>query len=146
MNELLVVWSDWIRPSAGLPTVQWSVLLALAAAAGHLAQRFTSLPKVIGYSGVDAIAGLIGFNAAAWPLQGTGLFLLELGVAVVLFEAGGRISLRWFRHNPMVLVQSLLESSLTVGAVYWALHYMGMRDAIAQPLAWLHRLPCCRVC
>ena len=137
MNELLAVWSDWIRPSAGLPTVQWSVLLALAAAAGHLAQRYTGLPKVIGYYGVGAIAGLIGFNGAAWPLQGTGLFLLELGVAVVLFEAGGRISLRWFRHNPMVLVQSLLESSLTFGAVYWAMHHVGMRDAIAQPLALL---------
>ena len=137
MNELLAVWSEWIRPSAGLPTVQWSVLLALAAAAGHLVQRYTGLPKVIGYSGVGAIAGLTGFNGAAWPLQGTGLFLLELGVAVVLFEAGGRISLRWFRHNPMVLVQSLLESTLTFGAVYWALHYMGMREDIAQPLALL---------
>ncbi len=137
MNELLAVWSDWIRPSAGLPTVQWSVLLALAAAAGHLVQRYTGLPKVIGYSGVGAIAGLIGFNGAAWPLQGTGLFLLELGVAVVLFEAGGRISLRWFRHNPMVLVQSLLESGLTLVAVYWAMHWMGVRDAVAQPLAML---------
>ncbi|MES2603587.1 MAG: hypothetical protein V4603_01550, partial [Pseudomonadota bacterium] len=41
-------------------------------------------------------AGLAGFSGAAWPLQGTGLFLLELGVAVVLFEAGGRIPMRWF--------------------------------------------------
>ena len=34
-------------------------------------------------------------------------------MAVVLFEAGGRIALRWFRHNPMVLLQSLLKSALT---------------------------------
>lgn len=135
MNELLAIWSDWIRPSAGLPTVQWSILLALAAAAGHLVKRYTGLPKVVGYSAVGAMAGMTGFNGAAWPLQGIGLFLLELGVAVVLFESGGRISLRWFRHNPMVLIQSLLESALTFGAVYFALHSMGMRAVIAQPLA-----------
>lgn len=81
--------------------MQWSVLLALAAAAGHLVQRYTGLPKVIGYSVIGAVAGFAGFTGAVWPLQGVGLFLLELGVAVVLGEAGGRIPLRWFKHNPM---------------------------------------------
>ena len=137
MNEILAIWAEWIKPSAGLPTVQWSILLALAAASGHLVNRYTGLPKVIGYSALGAIAGLAGFTGAAWPLQGIGLFLLELGVAVVLFEAGGRISLRWFRHNPMVLVQSLAESTLTFFLVRWALDYMGMREVVAESLALL---------
>ena len=136
-QDLLNIWAEWIKPSAGLATVQWSVLLALAAAAGHLVQRFTDLPKVIGYSVIGAVAGFAGFTGAVWPLQGIGLFLLELGVAVVLFEAGGRIPLRWFKYNPMVLVQSLLESGLTLIAVYYVMHYMGVRDAVAQPLAML---------
>lgn len=136
-QDLLNIWAEWIKPSAGLATVQWSVLLALAAAAGHLVQRYTGLPKVIGYSIIGAVAGFAGFTGAVWPLQGIGLFMLELGVAVVLFEAGGRISLRWFKHNPMVLVQSLLESGLTLFAVYYAMQWMGVRDAVAQPLAML---------
>ena len=137
MNEILALWAEWIKPSAGLPTVQWSILLALAAASGHLVHRYTGLPKVIGYSVIGAFAGLAGFTGAVWPLQGTGLFLLELGVAVVLFEAGGRIPLRWFRHNPMVLVQSLAESTLTFIAVYWVLGLMGVRASVAEPLALL---------
>ena len=137
MNEILAIWAEWIKPSAGLPTVQWSLLLALAAAAGHLVNRYTGLPKVIGYSAIGALAGLAGFTGAAWPLQGTGLFLLELGVAVVLFEAGGRIPLRWFRHNPMVLVQSLAESALTFFAVHWLLGWMGVREVVAESLALL---------
>ena len=136
-QDLLSIWAEWIKPSAGLATVQWSVLLALAAAAGHLLQRYTGLPKVIGYSVIGAVAGFAGFTGAVWPLQGIGLFLLELGVAVVLFEAGGRIPLRWFKHNPMVLVQSLLESGLTLVGVYYAMQWMGVRDAVAQPLAML---------
>ncbi len=135
MNEILAIWAEWIKPSAGLPTVQWSVLLALAAAAGHLVNRYTGLPKVVGYSAVGAFAGLAGFTGAVWPLQGIGLFLLELGVSVVLFEAGGRIPLRWFRHNPMVLVQSLAESTLTFFFVQWVLGLMGVRDVVAESIA-----------
>lgn len=137
MNEILVIWAEWIKPSAGLPTVQWSFLLALAAAAGHLINRYTGLPQVIGYSAIGALAGLAGFNGAVWPLQDIGLFLLELGVAVVLFEAGGRISLRWFRHNPMVLVQSLAESTLTFFLVGWVLGQMGVGTVVADSLALL---------
>ena len=73
--------------------MQWSLLLAVAACAGHLVQRHIGLPKVVGYTVVGTAAGLAGFSGAAWPLQGTALFLLELGVAVVLFEAGGRVAL-----------------------------------------------------
>ena len=47
LNDLLGFWSEWVRPSAGLPTVLWSLLLAVAAASGHLVQRYLGLPKVI---------------------------------------------------------------------------------------------------
>lgn len=134
MNDLMAIWADWLRPSAGLPTVQWSILLAVAAAAGHLLQRYTGLPKVVGYSLVGAGAGLAGFSGGAWPLQGIALFLLELGVSVVLFEAGGRIALRWFRHNPMVLLQSLLESTLSALFVYYALRWLGVRPSVAEAI------------
>src|SRR6218665_123714 len=122
MNEILLTfWAQWLRPSAGLPTVHWSLLLAMAALVGYLIQRHTGLPKVVGYSVVGTLAGLAGFGGAVWPLQGIGLFLLELGAAIVLFECGARIPLRWFRHNPMVLVQSIAESALSYFAVYWVL-------------------------
>ena len=135
MNELLTFWAQWLRPSAGLPTVQWSLLLAVATMAGYLCQRHIGLPKVVGYSLVGTAAGLAGFSGALWPLQGIGLFLLELGVSIVLFECGGRIPLRWFRHNPMVLVQSLLESALTFFAVYWVLLWLNVPERAAGPLA-----------
>src|SRR3954470_11589735 len=135
MDEVMSIWAEWVRPSAGLPTVQWSLLLAVAAAAGHLLQRHTGLPKLVGYSLVGTVAGLAGFSGAAWPLQGIGLFLLELGVSVVLFETGGRIALRWFRHNPMVLLQSLLEAALTYVAVYATLRWFDVRPSIADALA-----------
>jgi len=135
MSEIMEIWAQWAKPSAGLPIVQWSFLLAAAAAVGYLLQRYTGLPKVVGYTVIGTVAGLGGFTGAVWPLQGIGLFLLELGVAVVLFEAGGRIALRWFRHNPMVLLQSLLEAVLTFVFVYYTMSWMGVRPAVAEALA-----------
>ena len=134
-NDLLGFWAEWVRPSAGLPTVLWSLLLAAAAAAGHLVQRYMGMPKVVGYSVVGTVVGFAGFEGAIWPLQGISLFLLELGVAIVLFEAGGRLPLRWFRHNPMVLVQSLLEATLTYFCVFWVLHWLDVPDPVANPIA-----------
>lgn len=133
-NELMGFYTEWMRPSAGLPTLAWSLLMAAAAVMGHLVQRYAGLPKVVGYSVVGTAAGLAGFEGAIWPLQGISLFLLELAVAVVLFEAGGRLPLRWFRHNPMVLVQSMVESTLTYVAVYGTMVWMGVPAPVANPL------------
>ncbi len=135
MIDVLYAWRHELRAAFDLTLLQWPLLLALAAAAGHLMQRHTGLPQVVGYSGVGAVAGLAGFSGAVWPLEGTALVLLQLGVAVVLFEAGGRIALRWFRHNPMVLLQSLLEATLTFGLVYGAMRWLGMPATVSEALA-----------
>lgn len=137
MIDLMLNWSEWIKPSAGLPTVQWALLLALAAAAGHLLQRYLGLPKVLGYSVVGALAGFSGYTAATWPLDGIAQFMVELGLSIVLFEAGGRLSLRWFRHNPMLLAQSVGEAVVTYLLAWWVLMLFGVDEALHMPLALL---------
>lgn len=137
MIDLMLNWSEWIKPSAGLPTVQWALLLALAAAAGHLLQRYLDLPKVLGYSAVGALAGFSGYTTASWPLDGIAQFMVELGLSIVLFEAGGRLSLRWLRHNPMLLAQSLGEAIATYLATWWVLQLFGVDEALHVPLALL---------
>lgn len=135
MENLTGFWSQWLRPSAGLVTLQWSLLLALATIGGSLCQRYLGLPKVVGYSAIGAVIGFAGFSGAPWPLQGISLFLLELGVSVVLFECGGRIPLRWFRHNPMVLVQSIAEAALTYFSVLWLLRWLDTPTEVASAIA-----------
>ena len=133
---------QWIAPwnaasafAPALNSFEWALLLALAAFAGHLVQRVAGLPKVLGYAVVGALAGLAGMAGATWPLHGVGLFMLELGIAVVLFEAGARLPLRWFRHNPMVLLQSVAESVLTFAAAYGVLRALGLDPAVVRALA-----------
>jgi len=114
--------------------VQWAALLAVAAAVGYLVQRRAGLPKVVGYTLVGTVVGLLGFGGTVWPLTGTGLFLMEFAVGLVLFECGGRLPLRWLARNPMVLVQSVAESLLTWLAVYSVMRWLGVA---AQPAGLL---------
>ena len=125
-----------IEPLAAshLPAIQWALVLALAALVGYACQRQLGLPRVLGYAAVGSIAGFFGLGAALWPLHGPVLLLLELGIAVVLFECGARINVRWFVHNPMVLVQSVLEASLTYAAVFYGLQAVGVEARSAGPL------------
>ena len=135
MNNWTGFWAQWLHLPAGLPALQWALLLAVAAMAGYLMQRRIGLPKVVGYTLVGTAAGLMGFGGAAWPLSGTGLFVMELAVAVVLFECGGRLPLRWLRHNPMVLLQSLAEALFTGLAAYGAMRWLGLAQQASSLLA-----------
>lgn len=134
-EKIPAAWANWIDPTPGLPVLEWALLLAVAALAGHLMQRYARMPKIIGYAIVGAITGWAGFAGAAWPLRGIGLFMLELGIAVMLFEAGARLPLRWFRHNPMVLVQSAAESLLTFFAAFAVLRWLGLEVTVVRALA-----------
>ncbi len=126
----------WQAPAwAGPQALQWALLLAVAAWAGYACQRQLGLPKVLGYALVGTVAGLLGMGGALWPLQGPVLFVLELGAAVVLLECGTRIHRRWFLHNPMVLVQSLLAATITYIAVFWGLQALGVEARSSAVLA-----------
>ena len=134
MTHTNLFWPE-LPAAAGGYTLHWSLALALAAVLGYAFQRYAGLPKVVAYALVGSLAGLLGLAHTLWPLQGLVLFLLELGVAIVLFECGARLTLRWFRHNPMVLVQSLLQSGLTYAAVYFSLRALSVPAEAAKPLA-----------
>ena len=135
IDSPIVSWPERLQSTPGLLTLEWALLLAAAVLAGHLAQRTLGLPKIVGYAVFGALTGLAGFASAAWPLHGVGLYLLELGIAVVLFEAGARLPLRWFRHNPMVLVQSLVEALVTFGAAFWVLRALGLELPVVRALS-----------
>jgi Kef-type K+ transport system membrane component KefB len=115
--------------------LEWALLLAVVALVGHIGYHRLGMPRMVGYALVGGIAGLVGFSGATWPMHGVGLFLLQLGMTLALFEAGTRLPIRWFVHNPMVLVQSLLEAVLTFVLTYLLLRWWGESAAIARMVA-----------
>ncbi len=101
-----------------LQSVAWPLVLLLAWWVGEWLQERWRVPRVSSYVAVGLIAGVGNLPGLTPDVPGLP-FLANVALSLVLFELGYRIHLRWFRHNPWVLVLGLVESVLTFAAVYW---------------------------
>src|SRR5690606_635202 len=102
-----------------LQSMAWPLVLLLA---WFLAERLYEtwhVPRVTSYVAVGLLGGLVNLPGLTASVAGLP-FIANVALSLVLFELGYRINLRWFRHNPWVLVLGLVESVITFGAVYWA--------------------------
>lgn len=102
-----------------LQSMAWPLVLLLAWFLGERLHDALGLPRVTSYVMVGLLASL--FNLPGLTNAVPGLpFLANAALSLVLFELGYRINLRWFRHNPWVLMLGLVESAITFGLVYVA--------------------------
>ncbi|MDE2504079.1 MAG: cation:proton antiporter, partial [Burkholderiales bacterium] len=127
-------WPDAIRiPDPAF----WAALLLVAGAlAGEAIARWSRLPRVVGYSAAGCLAALAGLGPGM-PLDGAARLIVDVALALLLFEIGSRVRLRWLRHNPALLLTSLAESLLGAGAVYFALRWIDLEPAVAAACAVL---------
>lgn len=117
------------------PLAMGALTLVVAAVCGEVVYRFLRLPRITGYSVAGLAAGpsLLGWIGGA-EIAGLRL-LIDLSLALLLFELGVRVNLRWFRHNPMVLASSLAEAALAFGAVFVVITALGYQLEIALVVA-----------
>ncbi|MDT3678336.1 MAG: cation:proton antiporter [Burkholderiaceae bacterium] len=120
-------------PSAD--AVLWvSLTLVIAALLGEFVYRWLRLPRVVGYAAVGTIVSVLDLGLG--PGLKPGLrSIVDLALALLLFELGSRINLRWLRTNPWLLATSLAEATLTFAAVYLALSAMGTDARTATAIA-----------
>jgi Kef-type K+ transport system membrane component KefB len=122
--------NDWMHRVLGnaLGPPDALVLIAAVLVAGALMGEFiartTRLPRVVGYTLAGWAAALGGFGVTM-PMAATPRLLIDLALALLLFEIGSRVRLRWLRHNPGLLAISVLESAAAAAAVYAALVALG---------------------
>ena len=108
----------WLHLSGFVSDLAWPVTILLAWFVGELAYRWLHLPRlsayaVIGFALAPTQAGLLpSSQSGSVPL------LANMAFALILFECGYRINLRWLRHNPWMAVTSLTEAALTFGSIY----------------------------
>ena len=120
-----------------LTSLAWPFAVAVAWLAGEFGQRWTGLPRVSFY-------GLVGFILASGqlgvlPVSGGGpvLVMADVAFALMLFELGYRINLRWLRTNPWIGVTALVEAGSTFAAVYLVAVGFGNAQMTALMLASL---------
>lgn len=118
------------------PALVWPLLLLLAWVVGERLHAHWRVPRVSSYVAVGLVAGLLIPASLQHDVPGL-FFLANLALALVLFELGYRIHLRWFRHNPWVLVLGVVESGLTFALVYAATGWFDLSTEVRLIVASL---------
>lgn len=124
-----LLWPAW--PLQGNELMQLAVALLLAAVCGEAVARVLRFPRVTGYSLAGLLMGptLLGWFGPA-DLDHVRI-AIDLALALLLFELGVRLDIRWFRANPWVLGSSLAESSITFILTYLLMRGMGYPNGLA---------------
>jgi hypothetical protein len=129
MTGLEDLFPAWPLAPSGLFWI--GLALVGAVSCGELARAALRLPRIVGY----AVAGLVA-GALGRPLIGAGMIeqtqvLIQMALALTLFELGNRLPFGWLRANRRLLLTSGLESLLTWCLTIWALLAIGVAAPVA---------------
>ena len=131
-NAIQVMGIQWPPPSGAVFWV--SVCLVVAGLLGEASVRYLKLPRLVGYVATGVIAGLFGVGVSDGRLPDAARVVLDLAMALLLFEAGTRISVGWLRRNPWLTTYCVAEAMLSFAAVSVVLIWMGMKVELAIAL------------
>ena len=110
----------------------WLALTLVAGALlGGLVFRGLGLPRIVGYSAAGMVLALFGLGLKNGELMGTDRLIVDLALALLLFELGSRVSLRWLRVNPALLITSAAESLLSFWAIFGLLRWFNFEPTAA---------------
>ena len=129
------LWSLITAPWALQPDtlVGAAVLALLAALLGEMVWRRLCWPRLLGYSVVGTAVALTGGGASGH--EPALRLAVDGALALLLFEAGARLNLRWLARNPWLLATSLAEAALAAAAVWLVLRSLAVAPDVAAPLA-----------
>ncbi len=121
-------------PEPGL--LFWSALTLVAGGLiGEVVFRRLALPRIVGYSAVGMVIALSGTGPSAGQMGGGVRLIVDLALALLLFELGSRVNLRWLRANPALLWTSAAESLLSFFAIFLVLRWLGLDINVALACA-----------
>ncbi|BAL26338.1 cation:proton antiporter [Azoarcus sp. KH32C] len=127
------IWPTWplhFKAPFGL-----AIALLCAGLGGELVARFARVPRITGYS----LAGLLmGPAVFGWFGRDdvAGLRIaVDLALALLLFELGVRLDVRWFRANPWILVSSVAEALLSFVLTFMVLRWLDYSNGMSATVA-----------
>jgi Kef-type K+ transport system membrane component KefB len=119
-----------------LQSIAWPLVLLLAWLLAERAHEAWRVPRVTSYVAVGLVGGFMNLPGLTDAVPGLP-FLANVALSLVLFELGYRINLRWFRHNPWVLVVGVVESIITFALVYGVTGFFGLGTDVRLVVASL---------
>ncbi len=107
--------------------VLWvGLALVLATLMGESVLRLLRWPRLIGFMAAGLLIAAGGGGLEALALQPGARAVVDAALAMLLFELGHRVNLRWLRANPWLVFTSLGEWGLSLLAGWAALSGFGL--------------------
>ena len=126
-----VITAPWtLQPDTLLGAVLLAVIAALA---GEAVWRVLRWPRLVGYVMVGTLLALTGRGAGGD--EPALRVVIDGALALLLFEAGARLRLKWLVRNPWLLATSVAEALLTGIVVFAVLSIAGLPGDVATPLS-----------
>lgn len=110
-----------------------ALLALLAALLGEVVWRTLRWPRFLGYALVGTALALSGRGASGH--EPALRLAIDGALALLLFEAGARLNLRWLVRNPWLLASSVAEASFAGIAAWLMLRSFGVAVDVAAPLS-----------
>jgi Sodium/hydrogen exchanger family len=110
-----------------------ALLAVIAALAGEAVWRVLRWPRLVGYVIVGTLLALTGRGAGG--NEPALRVVIDGALALLLFEAGARLRLKWLARNPWLLATSVAEALLTGIVVFAVLLMFNLPRDVAAPLA-----------
>jgi NhaP-type Na+/H+ or K+/H+ antiporter len=110
-----------------------ALLLVLAALLGEAAWRLLRWPRLIGYCAAGTMLAVA--NVGAKGSEPSLRLAIDVALALLLFETGARLNLRWLRRNQRLLATSVLEALLSALAVYVTARHFAVEPRAAGAMA-----------
>ncbi len=110
-----------------------ALLAVIAALAGEAVWRVLRWPRLVGYVIVGTVLALTGRGAGGD--EPALRVVIDGALALLLFEAGARLRLKWLARNPWLLATSVAEALLTGIVVFAVLSMFNQPRDVAAPLA-----------
>ncbi|MDR3411638.1 MAG: cation:proton antiporter [Formivibrio sp.] len=131
ISSLLVLQSTLLTDTL----MGFAVALILAALCGEYLYRKLGWPRIMGYVLVGLVSSMagIGYDEASLPAEFR--VVMDLALALLLFELGVRINLKWLKANPWLIATSLFEASLSFAVVMLVLHFFGLEWRASMAIA-----------
>jgi len=122
-------------PLALSPLLWIALAVASAALAGEWVRRYLGLPRITAYPVVGMLAAAVAGDRLVAEHDEWLRWGLNVALAILLFELGSHVDLRWLRHNRWLLVTSLAESLAAFAVVFALSRYLGLASEPAALLA-----------
>lgn len=138
MNDL----ANFLQFTTWPPRADWlfwaSLIMVSAGLLGELVNRRLGLPRVVGYSVVGMLLAATGHGIFANGSLDVRLRLVvDLALALLLFEMGSRVNLRWLRNNKALLGASAAEAVASFVLVGYGMTLLGLSPLLAISCAVL---------